>query len=283
MGRGLAAATRTHYQTTSSSWLVTSCGMHSKSPPPRGSTIVLPLLFFSRMSIHERVQLDCFTAFRPIWVGARQRTGTRQIEMNGCPLCMHVDLRKTFIYWYRLVYAERCDERFLASLGEGNTYMHTCLTVTACLLLHPAGHYNHQTLQRTQETMYDLRRRIRDSQGDVAKGQVEAAFSQVHSDLKGKRLKSLMDEALQSKAPEDGQNLLTYAAAQGRDAWFLRIAREIRTRVSGKQSCHQNTYEVLGLPYICTLCVYVRSDDTHSTTKALTDTGLLNVEWHQRY
>lgn len=84
--------------------------------------------------------------------------------------------------------------------------------------------------------MYSLRRHIRDS-----KGSVEAAFLQVDSDLKGKGLKAVMDEALQSKAPEDGQNLLTYAAAQGRDAWFLHIAREIRSRVSGNESFPEHT------------------------------------------
>lgn len=74
--------------------------------------------------------------------------------------------------------------------------------------------------------MYRLRQCIRGS-----KSTVEESLLQVKKDL-GKGLESVMDDAFRSKAPEDGQNLLTYAAAQGSDTWFLNIAREIRSRVS---------------------------------------------------
>ena len=74
--------------------------------------------------------------------------------------------------------------------------------------------------------MYRLRGLIRGSTRNV-----EAELLRFEEDL-GKDLKPVMGDALRSKAPEDGQNLLTYAAAQGSDAWFLNIAREIRSRVS---------------------------------------------------
>lgn len=73
--------------------------------------------------------------------------------------------------------------------------------------------------------MYTLRRLIRGAEVDV-----EAKVSAVEDSL-GTDLKSVLDEALQSKAPEDGQNLLTYAAAQGKEAWFLHIASQIRSKV----------------------------------------------------
>lgn len=74
--------------------------------------------------------------------------------------------------------------------------------------------------------MYHLRRLIRDRGVGVENG-----LRSVKCEL-GKDLESLLDEALLSKCPEDGQNLLMYAAAQGNEAWFLRLVDEIRSRVS---------------------------------------------------
>ncbi|CAM9818817.1 unnamed protein product, partial [Ectocarpus sp. 12 AP-2014] len=82
--------------------------------------------------------------------------------------------------------------------------------------------------QRTQETMYRLRRQIREING--TEKVVKAMFLE-EQNLLGEDLESVLDGALQSKAPEDGQNLLTYAAAQGRDAWFLFIAGKIRSKM----------------------------------------------------
>lgn len=73
--------------------------------------------------------------------------------------------------------------------------------------------------------MYHLRRLIRDRGVGV-----EYGLRSVTCAL-GEDLDSLMDEALQSKCPEDGQNLLMYAAAQGNEAWFLRLVGDIRSRV----------------------------------------------------
>ncbi|CAM9252147.1 unnamed protein product, partial [Ectocarpus sp. 8 AP-2014] len=82
--------------------------------------------------------------------------------------------------------------------------------------------------QRTQETMYRLRRQIREVNG--TEKVVKETFLE-EQNLLGEDLESVLDGALQSKAPEDGQNLLTYAAAQGRDTWFLFIAGKIRSKV----------------------------------------------------
>lgn len=76
--------------------------------------------------------------------------------------------------------------------------------------------------------MYRPRGLIRGSEDKV-----EDALSDVEKSL-GEDLTAVLDGALQSKAPEDGQSLLTYAAAQGKDVWFLHIARQLRSRVSGK-------------------------------------------------
>lgn len=77
-----------------------------------------------------------------------------------------------------------------------------------------------------QQTMYHLRRCIRDPEKVVATGLEEV------KDEVGEDLESLLDEALQSKCPEDGQNVLLYAAAQGNKAWFLGLVELIRSRVS---------------------------------------------------
>ncbi|CAM9266840.1 unnamed protein product [Ectocarpus sp. 4 AP-2014] len=79
--------------------------------------------------------------------------------------------------------------------------------------------------QRMQKAMYHLRRCIRDRGKDVEKGLKEV------KDKVGEGLESLFDEALQSKCPEDGQNVLLYAAAQGNKAWFLELVDLIRSRV----------------------------------------------------
>ncbi|CAM9233322.1 unnamed protein product, partial [Ectocarpus sp. 12 AP-2014] len=76
-----------------------------------------------------------------------------------------------------------------------------------------------------QKAMYHLRRCIRDPKKDVEKGLKEV------KDKVGEGLESLFDEALQSKCPEDGQNVLSYAAAQGNKAWFLELVHVIRSRV----------------------------------------------------
>lgn len=73
--------------------------------------------------------------------------------------------------------------------------------------------------------MYHLRRLIRDGEIDVDVG-LRAVKSKMGEDLE-----SLMHEALQSKWPEDGQNLLMYAAAQGNEAWFIHLASDIRSMV----------------------------------------------------
>eukprot|EP00752_Nemacystus_decipiens_P011859 g10519.t1 len=73
--------------------------------------------------------------------------------------------------------------------------------------------------------MYRIRHLIRGTEDNV-----EHALLEVEESL-GTDLKSVLDEALQSKAPEDGQNLLTYAAAQGKEVWFLHIANQIRSRL----------------------------------------------------
>lgn len=97
--------------------------------------------------------------------------------------------------------------------------------------------------------MYRLRRLIRDVNG--TEKVVKEVFLE-EQNLLGEDLESVLDGALQSKAPEDGQNLLTYAAAQGRDAWFLFIAGKIRSKVSEKRQPLSNdirgslTYESRG-------------------------------------
>lgn len=60
---------------------------------------------------------------------------------------------------------------------------------------------------------------------------VDEALSSVKNEL-GKDLESLMDEALQSKCREDGQNLLMYAATHGNEAWLVRLVNDMRSRVS---------------------------------------------------
>lgn len=78
--------------------------------------------------------------------------------------------------------------------------------------------------------MYQLRRLIRD--GEVA---ADSGLRSVESGAGGE-VEPLMDEALQSKCPEDGQNLLMYSAAQGNEAWFIHLVGEIRSRVSAGRS-----------------------------------------------
>lgn len=90
--------------------------------------------------------------------------------------------------------------------------------------------------QRVQEIMYRLRARIRgeeDGVGDGLSFATNAAGISLES-LFGAEVRPtlLLDEALQSRCPEDGQNLLMFAAAQGNGAWFLRLIYEIRLRVS---------------------------------------------------
>lgn len=45
------------------------------------------------------------------------------------------------------------------------------------------------------------------------------------------RVEPLLDGAFLARDPEDGQNLLTYAAAWGRGNWFLYLANRIRQKV----------------------------------------------------
>lgn len=45
------------------------------------------------------------------------------------------------------------------------------------------------------------------------------------------RVEPLLDEAFLSKDPEDGQNILTYAAAWGRGDWFHYLSNRIRQQV----------------------------------------------------
>lgn len=74
--------------------------------------------------------------------------------------------------------------------------------------------------------MYHLRRLIRD-RGIT----VDSGLRSIELGFKG-NAKPLVDEALQSKCPGDGQNLLMFAAAQGNEAWFIGLVGEIRSRVS---------------------------------------------------
>lgn len=77
--------------------------------------------------------------------------------------------------------------------------------------------------------MYQLRRQIRDGIG--VKDGLQSATTELEEDLE-EGLEALMGEALQSKCPEDGKNLLMYAASQGNEEWFLYFVRDIRKRVS---------------------------------------------------
>ena len=81
------------------------------------------------------------------------------------------------------------------------------------------------TFQKKLDTVYRLRQFIREGV-DVDEGlrSVTAEF--------GDDGESPIREALQSKCPEDGQNLLMYAATQGSEVWFLRLIGDIKSRVS---------------------------------------------------
>ncbi|CAM9397930.1 unnamed protein product [Ectocarpus fasciculatus] len=76
-----------------------------------------------------------------------------------------------------------------------------------------------------QKAIYELRRCIRDPEKDVETGLQEV------TDEVGEGLETLLDEALQSKWPEDGHNVLLYAAAHGNKAWLLGLVDLIRSRV----------------------------------------------------
>ncbi|CAN0043918.1 unnamed protein product, partial [Ectocarpus sp. 13 AM-2016] len=73
--------------------------------------------------------------------------------------------------------------------------------------------------------MYHLRRHIRNPEMGVEKG-----WKLVKDEL-GEDLKSILDEALLSKCPEDGQNLLMYATAHGNEEWFLHLINYIRSQL----------------------------------------------------
>ncbi|CBN74318.1 Ankyrin Repeat Transient Receptor Potential Channel [Ectocarpus siliculosus] len=73
--------------------------------------------------------------------------------------------------------------------------------------------------------MYHLRRHIRNPEMGVEKG-----WKLVKDEL-GENLESILDEALLSKCPEDGQNLLMYAAAHGNEEWFLHLIDHIRSQL----------------------------------------------------
>lgn len=95
--------------------------------------------------------------------------------------------------------------------------------------------------------MYHMRRRIKNGI-DVDVGLRSLGYV-VRDDLE-----PLMDEALQSKCPEDGQTLLMYAAAQGNKDWFLHLVGDIKARVgSGENSnlsCPVHFSMAKILPYI---------------------------------
>lgn len=59
---------------------------------------------------------------------------------------------------------------------------------------------------------------------------VETGWKFVKDEL-GEDLESILDEALLSKCPEDGQNLLMYAAAHGNEEWLLHLIDHIRSQV----------------------------------------------------
>lgn len=78
--------------------------------------------------------------------------------------------------------------------------------------------------------MYELRAAIRDRQS-VAEG-----YARVHESL-GKISKSLMHQALLASDPDDGQNLMAYAARWGREEWFIELIQHIRDQVRRCNFC----------------------------------------------
>lgn len=87
---------------------------------------------------------------------------------------------------------------------------------------------------------------------------VDEALSSVKNEL-GKDLESLMDEALQSKCPEDGQNLLMYAATHGNEAWLVRLVNDMRSRVS---TCKQGRVFRVLLRFSASQYLYLADQDS---------------------
>ncbi|CAB1096081.1 unnamed protein product [Ectocarpus sp. CCAP 1310/34] len=75
-----------------------------------------------------------------------------------------------------------------------------------------------------QQAMYELRAAIRDRQS-VAEG-----YARVDK-IPGKISESLMHQALLARDPEDGQNLMAYAARWGRKRWFLYLVQHVRDKL----------------------------------------------------
>lgn len=80
--------------------------------------------------------------------------------------------------------------------------------------------------------MYELRAAIRYRQS-VAEGN-----ARVEKNL-GKISESLLHQALLASDPDDGQNLMAYAARWGREEWFIYLIQHIRDQVR-----HCNSVEV---------------------------------------
>ncbi|CAM9478531.1 unnamed protein product [Ectocarpus fasciculatus] len=74
------------------------------------------------------------------------------------------------------------------------------------------------------QAMYELRAAIRDRQS-VAEG-----YARIDENL-GKISVSLMHQALLASDPDDGQNLMAYAARWGREGWFIYLIQHIRDQL----------------------------------------------------
>lgn len=108
-------------------------------------------------------------------------------------------------------------------------------------------------LQWKQQAMYELRAAIRDRQS-VAEG-----YARVDK-IPGKISESLMHQALLARDPEDGQNLMAYAARWGREEWFLYLVQHVRDKV--RHSVHARHSTASGLNSM-------RSDATLCTPQVL--------------
>ncbi|CAM9548053.1 unnamed protein product, partial [Ectocarpus fasciculatus] len=102
--------------------------------------------------------------------------------------------------------------------------------------------------------MYELRAAIRDHQ-TVKKG-----YSRVNAKL-GKISESLMHQALLARDPEDGQNLMAYAARWGREEWFIYLVQHVRDKLGmGCLVKQLRAWDINGTPLLF-LAVSSRSSD----------------------
>lgn len=127
------------------------------------------------------------------------------------------------LVWYSIACHLRCN---LPAIGTGSLPHCTAKRLLRRTVLIITHHdlFGFRTFQRKQEIVYHLRRFIREGV-DVDEG-----LDSIKNEL-GEDLESLLDEARQSTCPEDGQNLLMYAATHGREVWLLRLVDDIMSRV----------------------------------------------------